>query len=391
MKHDDPDQTPALARTLGLDRRNFLAATTTLAATAALGAGPLATAASAAPGGKKGGNAVLVPPSKRGIILYTVRDAVGRDPLVNDLPSGFREVLQALSGIGYRQIEFAGLTQNINAEGGRDMGTLETAPLLRAWLDEYGLEAEGNHGTVPTVLNETTLAAFRRACEVATILGMQHIGTGNDPVEPRGGAAAAYKATWDLAIDRWNTLGKIAMDEFGLKLYTHNHDQGYQFLLDSGPLDALGNPTRSSGIRRLEYFMADTDPDYVFLEMDIFWAHVAQYRHTSYTAPDGTVVQDRFDPLATVNSQRNDRFPLFHAKDGISQPGTTNGWAITSFGDGNIDYEAFFDGVVARGYHNPMWEQDNAPSASVAGVPVNPGQSLQLAVSSYQNLSALRG
>ena len=34
---------------------------------------------------------VLVPPGKRGIILYTVRDATARDPLASDLPSGFRE------------------------------------------------------------------------------------------------------------------------------------------------------------------------------------------------------------------------------------------------------------------------------------------------------------
>ena len=49
--------------------------------------------------------------------------------------------------------------------------------------------------------------------------------------------------------------------------------------------------------------------------MDIYWAHVAQYKHTSYTAPDGTVVTDLFDPAGTVAAQTN-RFPLFHTKDG---------------------------------------------------------------------------
>ena len=47
----------------------------------------------------------------------------------------------------------------------------------------------------------------------------------------------------------------------GLKLYTHNHDAAYNFLLDSGPLDGLGRPTRSSGVRRLEYFFGQTDPE----------------------------------------------------------------------------------------------------------------------------------
>lgn len=375
-----------LARTFGMGRRQFLAATTTLAAGAALAAGPFAGAASAAPKGK--GGPVLVPPGKRGIILFTVRDAISRNPLTSDpsLPSGFKQTLKALSDIGYNQIEFAGLTQNANSEGGQNMGTVATAPLLKQWLDDFGLEAEGNHGTVPTTLTEASLTAFRTACEVAAILGMAHIGTGNDPVEPRGGAAAAYKANWDLAVDRWNTLGQIAMDEFGLKLYTHNHDQGYQFLLDSGPLDAAGNPTRSSGIRRLEYFMENTDPNYVFLEMDIYWAHVAQYRYRSYTAPDGTVVEDVFDPLGTVNAQRNDRFPLFHAKDGRSRPDLASGYEIVAFGAGDIDYQAFFSGVNARGYHNPMWEQDTAPGGAAA-----PLQSIELARFSYDNIAALRG
>ena len=84
----------------------------------------------------------------------------------------------------------------------------------------------------------------------------------------------------------------------------------------------------------------------------------------SYTAPDGTVVQDRFDPLATVNAQRNDRFPLFHAKDGISQPGTTNGWAFTSFGDGDIDYQAFFDGVVGPRLPQPDVGAGQRPAAN---------------------------
>jgi len=33
--------------------------------------------------------------------------------------------------------------------------------------------------------------------------------------------------------------------------------------------------------------------------MDIYWAHVAQYRWHTYTAPDGTPVEDLFDPAGT--------------------------------------------------------------------------------------------
>jgi sugar phosphate isomerase/epimerase len=368
-----------LGRSLGLTRRQLLAATTGMAAAAAGGlAGGHVHASPAAANPVGNANGVLVPESKRGIILYTVRDAVSRDPNVSDLPSGFKEVLEELSRIGYRQIEFAGYRQSGNAEGGADLGTPEGAKLLRTWLDANGLEAEGNHGSIPSSITDATLAQFDAACEVANILGLGHIGTGGDPT------GSAYLADWQAAADRWNFLGERAATH-GLKLYTHNHDIAYSFLLDSGPLDALGRPTRSSGIRRLEWFLANTDPKYVFLEMDIYWAHVAQYKHHTFTAPDGSSVQSIFDPAAVVAAQTM-RFPLFHAKDGRKDTTQTNGYVMAPFGEGDIDYSTFFRRVGAKGSHNPMWEQDTAPGGAA-----NPAQSLQLAALSYENLAALRG
>lgn len=380
------DQTddPQLGRSLGLTRRQLLAATTGMAAAAALGAaafgGSPAQALAHAAGTAKaapGGNGLLVPPGKRGIILFTVRDAISRDPNTTDLPSGFREVFQELSRIGYKQIEFAGYRQHANAEGG-DVNNVAGAQLLRSWLDDNGLEAEGNHGSIPTVLTPETLAAFDAQCEVANILGFGHIGTGGDPT------SSAYQADWDAAAERWNILGERAAGH-GLKLYTHNHDIAYSFLLDSGPLDELGRPTRSSGIRRLEYFLQQTDPNYVYLEMDVFWAHVAQFKHRVFTAPDGSQVESIFDPAAVVAAQTT-RFPLFHAKDGVSDPTVANGYVMAPFGQGDIDYTTFFQRIGAKGYHNAMWEQDTAPGGAV-----NPAQSLQFAQTSYEGLAALRG
>src|SRR6478609_1441660 len=267
MNTDNDVNVSRLVSKLGLNRRQFLAATTGMAAAAAV------TAPSALAGPVGNANGILIPAPRRGIILYTVRDAVSRDPLGSPLASGFKEVLAELAAIGYRQIEFAGFTQHANAEGGSNLNTVEGATLLRSWLDDNGLEAEGNHGSVPSTVTDATLAQFDAACEVANILGMGHIGTGSDPT------SSAYVADWAAAAERWNVLGVRAASH-GLKLYTHNHDVAYSFLLDSGPLDAQGRPTRSSGIRRLEYFLANTDPKNVYLEMDIYWAHVAKFKHT---------------------------------------------------------------------------------------------------------------
>lgn len=372
MNTDNDVNLSGLVTKLGLNRRQFLAATTGMAAAAAV------TAPSALANPVGNANGILIPAPRRGIILYTVRDAVSRDPLTTDLASGFKEVLAELSAIGYRQIEFAGLRQHANAEGGADLNNVAGATLLRSWLDANGLEAEGNHGSVPSTITDATISAFDTACEIANILGMGHIGTGSDPT------GSAYVADWEAAAERWNFFGERASSH-GLKLYTHNHDIAYSFLLDSGPLDALGRPTRSSGIRRLEHFLANTDPKHVYLEMDIYWAHVAQHKHRTYTAPDGSLVESIFDPAGVVAAQTS-RFPLFHAKDGKKDPTQANGYVMAPFGEGDIDYSTFLRRVGAKGSHNPMWEQDTAPGGTA-----NPGQSLELAKVSYANMAALRG
>jgi sugar phosphate isomerase/epimerase len=57
---------------------------------------------------------------------------------------------------------------------------------------------------------------------------------------------------------------------------------------------------------------------------------------------------------------------------------------MVPFGTGDIDYTTFFSQMGAKGYHNPMYEQDNAPGA-------DPAQSLNYAALSYTNMAALRG
>jgi sugar phosphate isomerase/epimerase len=381
MYEQDREATPAetLQRRLGLSRRRFLgaAASTSVAAAAALAG---AATASAAPAASAAANGVLVPPAKRGIIIYTVRDAIGRDPNSTDLPSGFRDVFLALGEMGYRQVEFAGYTQHANSPGGANLGTIEGAHLLRSWLDDAGLVAQGNHGFIPSSwpLSQQDRDEFKRQLEIANIIGMSHMGTGGDPT------GSPYKADWDVAADKWNAMGTIAQAA-GIKLYTHNHHEAYSFLLDSGPLDAQGRPTRSSGIRRLEYFLRISDPKSVWLEMDIFWAHVAQFRYKTYTAPDGSQQEDVFNPLRVVQNQTK-RFPLFHAKDGDSNPASADGYDMVPFGEGDIDYQNFFANMGAKGYHNPMYEQDNAPGGAA-----HPGQSLEFAAESYAAMARLRG
>jgi sugar phosphate isomerase/epimerase len=353
-----------------LTRRAFLGATAGAAALTATGwPSPAAASDSTA-------NGLLIPPPKRGIILYSVRDRITAPPDDTGVPYGFARVFERLAEIGYREVEFAGYNQHPDV-----LGRQITAAEIRRYLDDNGLVANGTHTSIPSQINPTTLAAFEQQLDIAETLGLKYIGTGADPTNSN------YKADWDAAAERWNILGEMAAAR-GIKLYTHNHDAAYDFLLDSGPLDAQGRPTRSSGIRKLEYFFGITDPKYVYFEMDVYWAHVAQHRYRTYVDPDGFVQTSIFDPIATV-AARTKRFPLFHAKDGRrtgEPPGVGSGYTMVPFGQGDIDYARFFREIGAKGWHLPNWEQDNAPGGAA-----DPGRSLRYAELSYRAMAELRG
>ena len=145
-----------------------------------------------------------------------------------------------------------------------------------------------------------------------------------------------------------------------------------------------------SGKRLMQHYLDVTDPALCVVEMDVFWAHVAQHQHRWRYDWEGNRVEDIFDPLAQVARQPL-RYPLYHAKDGDSTgqaPGVGQGYTMVPFGDpsSDIDFGTFFERQGARGYHNPNYEQDNAPGGAA-----DPGQSLRFSRISAQGMSDLRG
>ena len=306
----------------------------------------------------------LIPQRNRGIILYSVRDRIAAAPDDSGVPYGFERVLARLAEIGYKEVEFAGYTQHTSI-----LGRQITPAEIRKILDDNGLVANGTHAQINP-------ATFTQQMDIAQELGMKNIGTGSDPTN------SAYKSDWDAAADVWNDLGRQARAR-GLRLYTHNHDVAYSFLLDSGPLDANGKPTRSSGVRRLEYFIDRTDPRHVFFELDVFWAYVARFKHQTYTDKRGRQQTDLFDPILTV-APRTTRFPLFHAKDGNKNPAVPNGHDMVPLGEGDLNFQQFFEVIGEQNFHHANWEQDTAPGGAAA-----PAQSLDFAALSYTNMSEL--
>ena len=385
-------------------------------------------------------NGRLVPSAKVGTIAYTQRDVPGRlavatgqavkgylggadfpddptdlGPLV-DLPGGWKELFEFYAKVGINQVEFAGYGQNPLNPGGSASypndgnangraAYLAYARTLRGFLDDNGLEAIGNHGFIPATwdgpgsaggaMTDADRLRLQTELEFAAILGTPFMGTGNDPTS----ANDRNIEQWTLAGEKWTALNLIAR-EWGIQMYTHNHSPAYNFLQD-GPMvtitqDRLTGATipatqvrAESGKRLMQHYLDVTDPELVVVEMDIYWAHVAQHQHRWRYDENGQRVEDIFDPLATVAKQTQ-RYPLFHAKDGDSTgaaPGVGNGYEMIPFGDSrsDIDYQGFFKNDGARGFHNPNYEQDNAPSQT------DPGQSLRFTAISARNMNALRG
>jgi sugar phosphate isomerase/epimerase len=351
-----------------MNRRTVLAAATaaTAGAAAAIGAAGLPLLQTDKPAIAGHGLRVepLIPHRNRGIILYSVRDRIAAAPDDSGVPYGFERVLARIAELGYKEVEFAGYNQHVSI-----LGRQITPAEIRKILDDNGLKANGSHTRIDP-------ATFTQAMDIAQTLGMPNIGTGSDPTN------SPYRADWDAAADTWNELGRQARAR-GLRLYTHNHDIAYSFMLDTGPLDDQGRPTRSTGVRRLEYFFGKADPRYVFFELDVFWAYVARYKHHTFIDRNGTPRTDLFDPILNV-ARAPKRFPLFHAKDGDKNPAVPNGYDMVPLGEGDINFQQFFQTIGERDFHHANWEQDTAPGGAAA-----PAQSLDFAALSYTNMSEL--
>jgi sugar phosphate isomerase/epimerase len=331
----------------------------------------------------------LIPADRRGLQLYSVRDAVGRAPHEYPTqPSGYRQVFEALAEIGYANVEaFAHgdrpFLQHPEAEGGA-----EPSPrLIKRWLDEYGLRSSGHYGSIRPSTIDATL-------RLAETLEMPLVGS----VDPIPYPCSNQKVAWDKAIEEWNICaGKAAAR--GIQIYAHAHWRPWDFLRDRGQRNAIGDYTRSSGIRSMEYWLDNTDPSWVALEMDTYWAYVARSLYDRYMGPDGTTHHAVFDPIATA-LKYIDRCIVFHAKDGVVSAAPPEGfegdYTWTTFGTGDMPLEEFFRAVVKK-WPRPVIpylnvEQDNGPAGvgeSLAEPISDPQKSLRDAGTSYLGLSRM--
>ncbi|MFI6348056.1 sugar phosphate isomerase/epimerase family protein [Streptomyces sp. NPDC050560] len=272
-----------------------------------------------------GHSSPVLTPGHLGVQLYSLRDKVAS--------VGFATVFDELERFGYDQVEYAGYTQ-----GTGDI----TLPQLARLAREHGLDGIGSHVNYADDSNPDAYSFAQNLEQVlddAQVLGLEHIGTASNP--------SRYGTTvdaWKRAAEEFNTYGAAARKR-GMKFYQHNHGDEFGFAADQ------------PDVRLYDVLLAETDPDLVYLEMDIYWAYTGQFRFS--VTPEGK--PRPFEPLDYVLKQPH-RYPLFHVKDGVHDDQASDGYDMTNVGDGDIDYKTFISAVNktrgGRGSHQWQVEHD---------------------------------
>ena len=240
-----------------------------------------------------------VPPEQRSIQLFTLTGQMA-------LAAGF--TLQQLYGIGYRMVEHAGF------------GSAMTAEAFKQACDDAGPDgiwSSSGHQGIDSPYDE---AAFAETMADSKTIGQRYI------INPSGGNEGPGAAGWAAFAKTLNKAGAAAKAQGFKGVGHHNHNTEYTPFAD--------DPT----LRPIDVLVAETDPELVVMEMDIYWVWNAET-----------------DPVEFLEKYPG-RYRQFHVKD---MDGTTG--QITFPGLGVIDFNRVFE--VAAKYQQIeeyIIEQDTA-------------------------------
>ncbi len=236
-----------------------------------------------------GDNATL---KKFGLQLYSLRD---------DLPKNPEAVLKQVASFGYKQIE--------GYEGADGMfwgmGNLG----FKSLMDDLGMTIISSHCDVKT--------DFERKAEQAAAIGMKYL------ICPYLGPQKSID-DFKIAAETFNKCGDICK-QHDLKFAYHNHDYSFKKIDGQVPIDVM---------------LANTDPDKVHFELDIYWAVTAGVNPADYF------------------TKYKNRFTLCHIKDRMKNPVTTDANSSCILGKGIIDYAPILKSAKANGMDYFIVEQE---------------------------------
>ena len=240
-----------------------------------------------------------------GLQLYTVRSLMEND---------FEGVIRSVASLGYSEVEIGWYFD-------RDVAD------IRDLLDEVGLTAPATH-----VLNEVLKSDLDAVLQAAQTIGHKYV-------------ICPYLLPEERTLDHYrqhamffNEVGE-ACKGAGLQFAYYNHD--FEFFETDGQLP-------------YDLLLAETDPDLVQMELDLYW-----------------IKKGGQDALAYFDAHPG-RFPLCHVKD-MAADGD-----IATVGTGTIDFASLFAASEQAGLVHYFVEHDHSD---------DPMQSI---TDAYAHLEALR-
>lgn len=262
------------------------------------------------------------------------------------LEEDFEGTIASLAKMGFREIELYGpypystqnakdhwmaITPKLGFSGSGYFGKPEAE--IKAIFENNGLSIPAMHTDLDTL--ENNMDSLGKAAEV---LGFEYVILPAIP-DDRRKTLDDYKKM----ADTFNVIGASAKDA-GIKFAYHNHGYGLS--------EVDGQPP-------LQQILDNTDPELVFLEMDLFWT-----------------IAGRADPVHYLEKYRG-RYRSMHVKDMkelktfSGDGGNPSQWIelfpnMTSCGKGVVDLKNIIPIAVQNGVKHFFVEQDMVQNPEVA-------------------------
>ncbi|GAB3513319.1 sugar phosphate isomerase/epimerase [Spirosoma knui] len=246
-------------------------------------------------------NAFAASSKKVGLQLYTLREAMGKDP---------DGTLKKVADIGYKEVESFGYAD------GKFFG--KSPKDYAALLKDLGLSSPSGHYTTGNVVvtgKGTLKNDWKRAVDDAASIGQKYMVCAYLFPQERT-KLDDYKQFADL----FNKSAEVCKSA-GIQFVYHNHDFEFKEVDGQIPYDVL---------------LKGTDPKLVQLELDLYWAIIAGQ-----------------DPVALFKKHPG-RFPLWHIKDIAKTPERE----FAEVGTGSVDFQRIFDAKKTAGMTHYFVEQD---------------------------------
>jgi sugar phosphate isomerase/epimerase len=232
-----------------------------------------------------------------GVQLYTVRAAMNKDVAAT---------LQAVAGVGYKEVEFAGYFRHAPAE-------------IRKMLEDNGLASPSCHLGM-----EAVQGGFGATADAAHVVGHRYLTVASLDMRP-----LKTVDDWKRMADAFNEAGRRCKSA-GLRFAYHNHDAEFAPVGGQVPMELL---------------IGGTDPSLVAFEMDIYW-----------------ITRAGIDPR-TYFARFPGRFEMVHVKDSSGAPAN----AMADVGSGTIDWKAVFAKHKQAGIRHYFVEHDQ-PADAMASI-----------------------